>query len=188
MKKKCTVCKVKKPIEQFGPRFKTPHARASCHACDARYQREYHRKNPEKCRKQARERAAQYRASPETRARALANQKKCWENGGRQRQQAYLDRLKQTNFFKWKARKSYVWLTESQLKSLWESQGGLCALTGRPLDSAAELDHIIPRTRGGKNTAANAQWLCGVANQAKRAMLDSEFIAFCREVVAWADR
>lgn len=115
-------------------------------------------------------------------------QKKAWRNGGAERYKAYLNRLKETNFFKWKARKSYVWLTEEELKSLWEAQSGLCALTGRPLDTSAELDHIVPKTRGGKDTPDNAQWLCGAANQAKRNMLDDEFVAFCREVVAWADR
>jgi 5-methylcytosine-specific restriction endonuclease McrA len=188
MKKTCTVCKKQKPLDAFGPRFRIPHARASCRECDADYQRKYHRRNLEKCRRQARERAARDRILPERRAKVLANQKKCWQNGGRERQQAYLDKLKAADFFKWKARKSYIWLTSSQLKQLWDSQGGRCALTGRKLDTSAELDHIVPRTRGGGDTLDNAQWLCSDANQSKRKMLDAEFVAFCREVVAWADR
>jgi 5-methylcytosine-specific restriction endonuclease McrA len=116
----------------------------------------------------------------------LEIQRKCYENGGREYQQAYLDSLKKTNFFKWKARKSYVELTEHELKQLWDSQNGKCALTGRLLDDDAELDHIVPRTRGGGNNYENMRWLCAEANQAKRNLLDSEFLILCHEIIAWA--
>lgn len=184
--KRCTVCKEEKPLSNFGPKSGRPSARPSCRACDSAYLRAYRARDIEQYRKTHRENEARRRLDPSIRARMLASQKKSWAKGGRERQQAYLDRLKADDFFKWKARKSYIWLTADELSALWASQDGRCALTGQPLDSTAELDHIIPRSRGGEDTLENARWLTRVANQAKRDLLDSEFLELCRSVVAWA--
>ena len=53
---------------------------------------------------------------------------------------------------------------------------GRCALCGatkndRPLD----VDHIIPRARGGKNELANLQVLCSKCNRSKRDQDDTDF-------------
>lgn len=181
----CTTCGREKPLEDFGKHRGKANDRSSCKECERNYQKEYRKKNLEKSRKQSREYMARTRQSTEGREKLLATQRKTWKNGGRERQQSYLDSLKESNFFKWKARKSYIWLTENQLRELWEKQGGRCALTGRPLDTSAELDHIVPKTRGGQDSLENAQWLCHEANQAKRNMLDSEFLSLCQEVVQW---
>lgn len=54
--------------------------------------------------------------------------------------------------------------------------GGRCQLCGitakeRPLD----VDHIIPRSRGGKNELANLQVLCSKCNRSKRNQDDTDF-------------
>lgn len=188
MEKQCTVCGKTKFIDEFGTRKGVKGARASCKQCDNNYQKAYYKKNIEKCRSQNRAIMARLRLTPEGGERQRGIARKCWQNGGRERQQAYLDRLKESNYFKWKARKSYIWLTEEQLRELWEKQQGLCALTGRVLDHKAELDHIVPKTRGGKDTYENSQWLDGPVNQAKRNLLDAEFIALCAEVVRWSKK
>lgn len=188
MKKICSICKIEKPICEFGPRHGKLNARASCRSCDAAYQRAYRRRNLEKCRKRNRECEAGRRADPKTRERILEIQRKCYKNGGREYQQVYLADLKKTNFFRWKARKSYVKLTEHELRQLWDRQDGRCALTGCLLDNGAELDHIIPRTRSGGDNYENMRWLCVDANQAKRNLLDGEFLRLCREVISWADQ
>ena len=186
--KTCTLCEKEKPIGEFGTHRGVPNDRSSCKQCEREYQRQYRQRNLERVRKISREYMAAVRSTPEGREKLLKTQRKTWNNGGNKRQRAYLDSLRETNFFKWKARKSYIWLNEHELRGLWDKQNGLCALTGRPLGSTAELDHIIPRTRGGKDTLENAQWLCSEANQAKRKMLDSEFIELCREVIAWIEK
>lgn len=75
--------------------------------------------------------------------------------------------------------------THVQLARLWKSQRGLCALTGRRLTREnAEIDHKRPQVRGGGDGIENLQWVCKVANRAKRDLTDEEFLALCREVVS----
>lgn len=76
-------------------------------------------------------------------------------------------------------------VTASDLRELWDKQAGRCALTGRKLTEEAELDHIVPVSRGGTHKLPNLQWLCREANRAKRELTDEEFVAFASEVVAW---
>ena len=72
---------------------------------------------------------------------------------------------------------------------LLESQSYRCALTGRPLQPEdASLDHIVPVSRGGLHLLENVQVLHTAANRAKGTLTTAEFVALCREVVAWADR
>jgi ATP adenylyltransferase len=57
-----------------------------------------------------------------------------------------------------------------------KAAGGRCQLCGvtkdeRPLD----VDHIIPRARGGKNELANLQVLCSKCNRSKRDKDDTDF-------------
>jgi 5-methylcytosine-specific restriction endonuclease McrA len=70
------------------------------------------------------------------------------------------------------------------LWSLWKQQRGKCALTGRILNSKnSELDHVIPRSKGGTEERSNLRWLHRDVNQAKRALSDSTFITLCEDVV-----
>ena len=66
-----------------------------------------------------------------------------------------------------------------------------CALTGRKinlLDSRSyQLDHIVPRSKGGDNSLDNCQLACREANQAKHELTTEEFIALCREVIMHFD-
>jgi 5-methylcytosine-specific restriction endonuclease McrA len=66
-----------------------------------------------------------------------------------------------------------------------------CSLTGRSinlLDSRSyQLDHIMPRAKGGDNSLDNCQLTCREANQAKHELTTEEFIALCREVVSHFD-
>lgn len=61
-----------------------------------------------------------------------------------------------------------------------------CYISGTPIDltktQTYELDHIVPRSRGGSNSIDNMGLVTKDINQAKRAMTDKEFIALCKMV------
>lgn len=75
--------------------------------------------------------------------------------------------------------------TFREIARLWKSQRGRCALTGRRLDRDAQLDHILPRARGGGDEITNLRWVCNAANLAKRDMTDAEFETLCADVMRW---
>lgn len=62
-----------------------------------------------------------------------------------------------------------------------------CSLTGRFINlmepRSYQLDHIIPRAKGGDNSLDNCQLTCREANQAKHELSLDEFISLCREVI-----
>jgi len=56
------------------------------------------------------------------------------------------------------------------INKLWESQNGRCFIGGEPIDLAlhkVEIDHIIPRARGGKDEESNYALVCEYHNRAK---------------------
>jgi 5-methylcytosine-specific restriction endonuclease McrA len=68
----------------------------------------------------------------------------------------------------------------------WRCQSCGCdtprILMGTLHDSAPELDHAVPLSRGGAHTSANVQCLCRLCNQIKSDMMPDEFDAWmhCR--------
>ena len=73
------------------------------------------------------------------------------------------------------------------LWSLWKEQRGRCALTGRRLNrNNSQVDHIVPKSKGGSNERTNLRWLHTDVNQARRALSDSEFLDLCRDVAKYA--
>lgn len=75
--------------------------------------------------------------------------------------------------------------TTKELASLWRKQRGRCALTGRRLDRTAQVDHINPKARGGRDQIANLRWVCAEVNILKRHLTDDELIALCDDVMRW---
>ena len=67
-------------------------------------------------------------------------------------------------------------ISDSLRYQVLKASGGRCALCGatkneRPLD----VDHIIPRSRGGKNELTNLQVLCSKCNRSKGNQDDTDF-------------
>lgn len=79
-------------------------------------------------------------------------------------------------------------VTALDLWKLWKRQRGLCALTGAKLDRSAEIDHRLPKVRGGTDDISNLQWVTHQANFAKRDLTDEEFHALCSDVFRWVGR
>jgi 5-methylcytosine-specific restriction endonuclease McrA len=75
-------------------------------------------------------------------------------------------------------------ITLEWLEQTLAAQGGVCALSGAPIDLlTCEVDHIVPEARGGSDELRNLRLVCTRANEAKGNMLDSEFLELCRLVI-----
>lgn len=76
-------------------------------------------------------------------------------------------------------------ITAGWLMQQWDAQDGRCAITGRPLDwDTIELDHIVPRSRGGSNDLSNLRLASRVGNTTKSDLLDDELVALCSDILA----
>jgi HNH endonuclease len=95
---------------------------------------------------------------------------------------------KSKHFFKYKAThfngQRGTNFTAWDLWKIWKKQRGRSALTGKKLakDDSPELDHIVPKSRGGTDTLSNLQWLTKIENRAKHDLSINEFIEICRAV------
>jgi 5-methylcytosine-specific restriction endonuclease McrA len=70
-----------------------------------------------------------------------------------------------------------------QLRELWESQGNLCAISGETITpQVAEIDHIMPKSRGGSHQINNLQWLHKVVNRMKHSLLEPELVEWCGRI------
>lgn len=75
------------------------------------------------------------------------------------------------------------------LVDIWNSQHGVCALSGLPmLLKDAEIDHIIPVHSDGTCSKENLRWVLKSANRMKGKMLDADLIAMCKSIVSHMDR
>jgi 5-methylcytosine-specific restriction endonuclease McrA len=167
--------------------------RWKCRPCEAQYQREHYAKNGDAARAKKAAWMARARRDPEKRPAMLEAQRRAWKAGGSQRRKAWMQGLRQEDPWRWKALVIHTSLRgklgADDLQEMWDGQGGLCGLTGRPLDfETAQLDHIIPRSRGGGNDRSNLRWVCKEANEAKGALTDEEFFSLCRQVAEWIGR
>lgn len=73
----------------------------------------------------------------------------------------------------------------SSLQALLASQRGLCKLCGGDLTKARHLDHIVPRSRGGKSEMSNYQYLCPTCNMAKGAQSSEEFLEHIKRILLY---
>lgn len=75
------------------------------------------------------------------------------------------------------------------LQKKFRDQGGRCALTGEliVIGENAEIDHIMPKSRGGNNDPSNLRWVSSVANVMKWNQTDSELIARCKAILQSID-
>lgn len=73
-----------------------------------------------------------------------------------------------------------------ELLDLYNKQNGLCAYSDRKLvfGKNAEVDHIIPRARGGTNTIDNLQWLDADINFFKNSMTHDELVQVCKTILS----
>ena len=141
-------------------------------------------RSAEEIRKAKREGMARLRARDPDAARAKRN---AYHARNREAQTAKMRDYYARRFFWGRAMKlrGAGRATFREIARLWKAQRGRCALTGRRLDREAQLDHILPRARGGGDEITNLRWVCNAANLAKRDMTDAEFETLCADVMRW---
>lgn len=129
---------------------------------------------------------ARKRAADPDAARAYS---RSYHHANRDTQLAKMRAYQSRRFF-WSRAKKCLGATvhAKELASLWKARRGRCALTGRRLDRTAQIDHVIPRARGGADEIANLRWVCPEVNYAKRDMTDAELLALCADCMAWIGR
>lgn len=182
----CKSCCVSKPQSDYRM-HKRGYRVGKCRECERAYQRQLSQRDPEKYRQRKRESMARQRAANPEKMRA---RERAWWKANRDRNAETMRAYAARRFFWTKAMKlrGNGRGTPRQLAALWKAQRGRCALTGRRLDRSAQLDHKIPRARGGGDSIGNLQWLCESVNLAKRDLTDAEFLALCGNVMAWIGR
>ena len=139
------------------------------------------KRTPDQVRSAKRDQMAKKRAEAPDVVRAKQRQ---WVEQNRDRLNAKRREWHGARFFYARA-KRVPGTTALQLWSLWKKQRGLCALTGERLDRTAELDHKLPKARGGNHSINNLQWVTAKVNRAKRDLTDAEFLVLCESVVRW---
>lgn len=183
----CAKCGTEKKRVKKGKAFAL-----RCRPCEARYQRENYQKNIEIIRARKAKWMAEARKDPAKRAIFIESQRRCYENGGKDRARIRLQAKKEVRPIWYRLhniRRLNKSITEADLLALWERQKGVCALTGRSISFAdADIDHIIPKSRGGLTELSNLRWTWSRANEAKGNMTDDEFIAMCSQIAEWIGR
>lgn len=184
MLRTCNRCVIDKPLAAFG-RSSHGTVKRRCKRCEADIAAARRAADPEKAKRIRRESAAACKLIDP--ARAKRHERATYKRGGREKQARYHHELRTTRPFEWRARllrRFNSAITAADLEALWSRQDGLCALTGRPLDHAkADIDHIVPVSRGGGHELGNLRWVTRKANRAKGNMTDREFFELCHDVL-----
>lgn len=176
----CKSCGLSAPEDAFRMR-RNGYREKRCRECERAYARAQYDADPEKIRKRKRESMARRRAADIGAARAYG---RAYHERVKDRRNAAVREMTATRIF-WSRANRLKGITPRHLFALWKRQRGLCALTGRKMGRDAQIDHILPKARGGTDEVANLQWVCAEANLAKRNLTDAEFHALCADVVRW---
>ena len=72
----------------------------------------------------------------------------------------------------------------SEILRLFNSQEGKCAISGvtMTLGMDCELDHIIPKSRGGSDDTENLQWVLMVCNRMKDNLTEDELFGMTERI------
>lgn len=186
--RECSRCGISKPINEFRFRADRKKHVSRCLNCERDAQRANYWRDPESARAKSSKAMAQLRSDPDRRPEHLEKRRAYYHAKAKHSERAYYSRIKDQRPWEWRVRNLRrninPDITVAWLQALWDSQGGRCALSGRDLDiRTAEVDHRVPRSRGGSDALENLRLLCPEANAAKGAMTDEELFRLCAEVL-----
>lgn len=68
-------------------------------------------------------------------------------------------------------------------RNAYNKQNGKCAMCGQKIQYInATVDHVIPISKGGKNSVDNMEVMCYVCNQMKRDQFKDDFLEHIRKI------
>jgi 5-methylcytosine-specific restriction endonuclease McrA len=97
-----------------------------------------------------------------------------WYNANREKAKNNLLKYRQANRFVIAASKYLGGITDD-VRSFAALASAGCCYCGS--SDKLQVDHKVPKSRGGKNERANLQWLCRKCNHAKFDMAEEEFFS-----------
>lgn len=65
-------------------------------------------------------------------------------------------------------KRTRVGISDRVRRAVRRRHQGICWICRRPVDGDGQMDHLIPRSFGGKNDASNIALACGPCNAGKR--------------------
>lgn len=82
-------------------------------------------------------------------------------------------------------RRQGSYISTEELKKLGYPEGQHCYICGQLIEKRedAELDHIIPRTKGGDNTLDNLAWAHRTCNRMKHNFTLTEFLEQAKSIL-----
>lgn len=78
------------------------------------------------------------------------------------------------NWSKYRKGNGPRWVPDSVRLDLWLRDGWSCVNCGASCGDL-QVDHVMPRSRGGPDSLHNYQWLCGWCNRAKGSLLPEDW-------------
>lgn len=125
-------------------------------------------------------------SAAQTRIERIRASQREWRKNNSARQKELVSRWKKSHPDKVKLHKKRgKEVFERSLLRLVEAQGWLCKLCGVRLGVDRHLDHIQPKSRGGRNVMSNFQFLCPTCNLSKGALTNEEFLDHIRKILAY---
>lgn len=171
--KTCTQCHQPRPLEEFKrDKRRAGGFSATCKICSQAAAREWRKIHPET--RQRKRPGRQYsvrtgKRYPIDRIKKNAAQRE-WAKRNPEKERAKEARRR------YKIAGNGGHHTGKQLKALFQSQRGKCAVCRESIKRGYHRDHVRPVSRGGDNSIRNIQLLCKKCNMSKRA----------KDPIAWA--
>lgn len=154
--KHCNKCKQTKPIDEFGNHKKSKDGkRHLCKKCESVYRKQYRLKNPQK---------PKYRKLTEEQRLRKIETSILWNKKNKAKRTLAMAKrraLKKNN--------GVYLITVKEIKKL---QSLLCLYCGQ---TGGEIDHVIPLTRGGRDSIGNLVPACRSCNASKNSRTITEW-------------
>lgn len=130
----------------------------------------------ENCLKKHRERMSETRKSNQSKNLCISCGSKKHDSRSKRCEICYLKHISSNNFGS-----TFMW---TNLQDIIRNQDNKCAYTGRniTLGVNTELDHILPRSKGGTDDPKNLQWVYTPVNYLKSSFKEDEFLSLIEEI------